>query len=42
MYGMLKATIDRFAGKIDFVQKKRLKFAYFGGPDFGITWTPNH
>ena len=21
MYGMLKATIDRFAGKIDFVQK---------------------
>ena len=46
MYGMLKATIDRLARKIDFVQKKHLIFAYFGGheselPDFGRTWTPN-
>ena len=43
---MLLATVDRFARKIDFVQKKHLIFAYFGGheselPDFGKTWTPN-
>ena len=46
MYGMLSATIDRLARNTDFVQKKHLKIAYFGGhesglPDFGRTWTPN-
>ena len=42
MYGMLQAPIDRFARKIDFVQKKHLIFAFIGGheselPDFGMT-----
>ena len=46
MQGMLLATIDRLARKIDFVQKKHLKVAYFGGhksglPDLRRTWMPN-
>ena len=46
MHGMLQATIDRFARKIDFVQKKHLKNGYFCVheselPDHGRTWAPN-
>ena len=45
MYGMIQATIDRLARKINFVQK-HLKNSYFSVheyelPDFGRTWTPN-
>ena len=43
MYGMLKATIDRLAKKIDFVQKTP-EIAYFAGHESGLpgrTWTPN-
>ena len=46
MYGMLKATNDRLARKISFVQKKHLKNSYFcvhksDLPDFGRVWMPN-
>ena len=46
MYGMIQATIDRLARKINFVQKEHLKIGSFGEhesglPDFGRPWTPN-
>ena len=46
LLGLGETTNDRLARKINFVQKKHLKIAYFGGhksglPDFGRPWRPN-